>query len=175
MTKIIVPVESAENGGPLYTFVDDLSNLNSEVSKKREGDNLIIDDSGASSEQKLELDEATILSILAEGGDVEGYVFGIKAPLSSSNVDVPVGLPIRANVNNETRTFKDWFVPQSAEIWKNTVTSEFIYYNNPNPSGLPYLLASEAELIRQIDTDNYSFMTVAEVAIEVALPNWVKL
>ena len=46
MTKIKIPISAAKNGGALYTLVDDLSNLNSEVLKYPEGDNLIIDYSG---------------------------------------------------------------------------------------------------------------------------------
>ena len=176
MTKITIPVDSAKNGGNLYTMVDDLSNLNSEVTKGRDssGDNLIVDDSLASSEQKLELDETAILLILAEGGEIEDYLFGIKAPIASSNIDVPVGVPHRLFKLLSVKLFSQWFSPAS-EVWKNTTTNEIIYYNNPMPEGLSNLLASEAELIRQIDTNNYSFMTVAEVQIEVALPNWVKL
>ena len=175
MTKITIPVDSAKNGGNLYTMVDDLTNLNSEVSRTRNNDNLIINDELASPEQKLEIDETNILAILAEiGGEIENYLFGIKAPLTSANIDVPVGVPLRTNKVGDVKTFKDWFLP-SSEVWKNTGTGELIYYNNPDPSGHANLLASEAELIRQIDINNYSFMTVAEVQIEVALQNWVKL
>ncbi len=175
MTKITIPVDSAKNGGALYTLVDDLSNLNSEVSKTRDNGNLIIDDSPANAEQKLVIDEATILSILAEGGEIEDYLFGIRAPLSSANTIVPVGLPIRTNISGIPRDFQDWFVPQSAEVWKNTVLGEFIYYNNPNPSGLPNLLASEAEIIRQLNTNTFSFLTVAEVQALILDTDWVKL
>ena len=177
MTKITIPVDSATGpDGPLYSLVDNLNNQNSEISMTRDesGDNLIIDDSAASSGQKLEIDEATILSILAESGDIEGYLFGIKAPLTSANIDVPVGVPLRTNKVGDVKNFKDWFLP-SSEVWKNTGSGKLIYYNNPDPSGHENLLASEAELIRQIDTNNYSFMTVAEVQAEVALVGWVKL
>ena len=178
MTKIIISVIATTGpSGPLYQLVDNLNNQNSEVSIGRSEDSLdvIIDDSSASSEQKLVIDEANILAILAENGEIEDYVFGIRAPLSSANTIVPVGIPIRTNISGVPRDFQDWFVPQSAEVWKNTVLGEFIYHNNPNPSGLPYLLASEADIIRQLDPDTFSFMTLAELETEVALPNWTKL
>ena len=175
MTKITIPVDSAKSGGALYTLVDDLSNLNSEVSKTRDNRNLIIDDGPATSEQKLEIDEQTIIDILGEtGGQIEDYLFGIRAPLSSANVVVPVGVPLRTNKVGDVKTFKDWFLP-SSEIWKNTVLNELIYYNNPNPSGSPNLKASEAELIRQIDVTKYSFLTVAEVQALIVDTDWVKL
>ena len=175
MTKITIPVDSAKNGGALYILVDDLSNLNSEVSKTRDNGTLIIDDSSASPDQKLEIDEATILSILAEtGGDIEGYLFGIKQPSSSANLDVPTGVPSRLFILGAVKMFSQWFA-SNADVWLNSVTNEILYFNQPNPSDSIILKASESELIRQIDTLNYSFLTVAEVQALIVNTDWVKL
>lgn len=174
MTKITITVDSAKNGGPLYVLIDDLTNLNSQVSRVRDNGNLIIDDTQASVEQKLEIDEATILSILAEGGEIEGYLIGIKQPSSSALIDVPVGVPSREFILGAVKNFSQWFA-NNADVWINNTSNEIIYYTSPNPSDGLILKASEAEIIRQIDTLNYSFLTIAEVQIEVALPNWVKL
>ena len=174
MTKITIPVDSAKSGGALYNLVDDLSNLNSEVSKKREGTTLIINDDVASSEQKLEIDETNILSILAVGGEIDDYLFGIKQPISSATIDVPVGVPSRVFILGDIKNFSQWFA-NNAEVWLNNVTNEFIYYNIPNPSDGLILKASEAELIRQIDINNYSFLTVAEVQALIVENDWVKL
>ena len=174
MSIVTIPVIAAQNGGALYTLVDDLTNLNSQVSRIRDNGNLIIDDSGAEPEQKIQIDEAVLLSILDNGGNTEDYLFGIRQPSASANIDVPVGVPSRLFKLGEVKTFARWFA-ENAELWLNTVTDEIIYYNSPNPSDGLILTSSESELIRQIDDQNYSFMTVAEVQAEVAGPNWTKL
>lgn len=174
MTKIIIPAKKAEVDGALFTLVYNGAVLKTDVKNTLENGKRIIDDSNASPDQKLVIDEAQILEILAEGGEIENYLFGIKAPLSSSNIDVPEGIPLRLNIVDEVRNFKNWF-SNNAGVWKNTTTGELIYYNNPNPSGGPILKASEAEIIRQLDTNTYSFLTVAEVQEEVEDPDWVKL
>jgi hypothetical protein len=174
MTKITIPVDSAKNGGALYILVDDLSNLNSEVSKTRDNGILIIDDVNASPDQRLVIDEATILSILAETGDIEGYLFGIKQPSASATIDVPVGVPARTFILGAVKNFSQWFA-NNADVWLNNVTNEILYFNQPNPSDSIILKASEAELIRQIDTGTYSFLTVAEVEALIVNTDWVKL
>ncbi len=174
MSKITVPQETAEVGGNLFDVVYNGSILNSEVANTLENGNRIIDDTNASAGQKLVIEEATILEILTEGGEIENYLFGIRQPSASATVDVPVGVPLRTFILGDVRNFSEWFA-NNADVWLNDTTNEIIYYNNPNPSGGPILKASEAEIIRQIDTVNYSFLTVAEVQAEVAGPNWTKL
>ena len=174
MAVITIPKESAEVGGNLFDLVYNGSVLNSEVKDIIAGTNRIIDDTSASPSQKLVIDEAGILEILAEGGDIENYLFGIRQPSASATLDVPVGVPLRLFILGDVRNFSEWF-SNNADVWLNEVTDEIIYYNNPNPSGGPILTASEAEIIRQIDPVNYSFLTVAEVQTIVLDPNWVKL
>ncbi len=176
MTLITIPIDEAKQGGSLYPLVDDLTNLNSEVSNTRDesGDNLIIDDTGASSEQKLEIDEANILAILAVGGEIENYLFGIRQPSASATLDVPVGVPSRLFILGAVKMFSQWFA-SNASVWLNNVTDEIIYYNQPNPSDAIILTASESEIIRQIDTGTYSFLTVAEVQAIIVDTDWVKL
>lgn len=183
MTLITIPVDEAKQGGALYPLVDDLTNLNSEVSNTRDesGDNLIIDDSNASSEQKLVIDEANILAILAAGGEIENYLFGIRQPSASAGIKVPEEVPMRefilyskSPVAANLKTFGQWF-DNNASLWLNEVTDEIIYYNQPNPSNSIILTASESDIIRRIDELNYSFMTVSEVQSEVENPDWVKL
>ena len=170
MTKITIPVSSAKIGGPLHDLVYNKAILNSQVSSTDVGSVKTIE----ASDQILALTESEIIDILNAGGEVENYLFGIRAPLSSANINVPVGVPLRTNKVGDVKNFKDWFLP-SSEVWKNTVLNELIYYNNPNPSGSPNLLASEADIIRQIDTGTYSFLTVAEVQAIIVDTNWVKL
>ena len=179
MTKIIIPAATAEVGGTLFDVVYNGSILNSEVANTLENGNRIIDDTNASPGQKLVIEEATILEILAEGGEIENYLFGIRQPSASASIDVPEGVPLRLFILEDVRNFSEWF-SNNADVWLNTVLSEIIYYNNPNPSGGPILKASEAEIIRQIDTNTFSFHTVAEVQAIVRPggvpdPNWVKL
>ena len=174
MTKIIIPVDSAKNGGNLYTLVDDLSNLNSEVSKTRDNGNLIIDDDTASAEQKLEIDAATLLSILQEGGQVQEYLMAVRAPNALAMQDVPAGVPYRTNVLGQTRIFLNWFL-DGAEVWTENAGNEFIFYTNPAPSlGAQGLTASEIEIIRQLDVANITVLTVAQAQAVVA-SGWNKV
>lgn len=175
MTKIVIPIEAATGpSGSLFDLVNNVGNLYNEVTKIPDSVNFTMDDVGASPDQKLVINESNILSILATGGDISAYLFGIRAPISSALIDVPVGVPLRTNILGEVKLFKDWFLP-GAEVWQNSSLGEIIYYNNPNPSGSPDLLASEAELIRQIDISAYSFLTISEVETIVAGSGWIKL
>ena len=174
MSKIIIPAATAEVGGNLFDLVYNGSILNSEVANTLENGNRIIDDANASAGQKLVITESGIIEILAEGGEIENYLFGIRQPSASAALDVPEGVPLRLFILGDVRNFSEWF-SNNADVWLNEVNDEIIYYNNPNPSGGPILKASEAEIIRQIDTVSYSFLTVAEVQAIVLDPNWVKL
>ena len=95
MTKITIPIAATTGpGGALYSLVDNLSNQNSEVEKTQEGSNLVIDYTNVvKPENKLNADESVILSILAEGGNIEDYLFGIRQPSASATLDVPEGVP----------------------------------------------------------------------------------
>ena len=175
MIKIIIPITAYQNVPEIYKLVDDLTNLNSEVQKTAEGTNLIIDfPDNIKPENKLNADESVILSILDNDGQIEDYLFGIRQPSASASIDVPEDVPLRLFILGAVKNFSQWFA-NNADVWLNNVTDEIIYYNNPNPSGGPILKASEAEIIRQIDTVNYSFLTVAEVQTIVLDPNWTKL
>jgi hypothetical protein len=175
MTKIVIPIDSAlEPGGALVQFVANISHVYNEISKVPDAVNLTIDDAQASPEQKLVLDQQLILDILAEGGTIENYLFGIRQPSASASVDVPAGVPLRLFILGAVKNFSQWFA-NNADVWLNDVTDEIIYYNNPTPSANIILTGAEAEIIRQIDPVNYSFLTVAEVQTIISDPNWVKL
>ena len=184
MTKITIPINSAKgSSAPLSELVNDVSKFYDEIKKEPISEtDFVLDDSNANPLQKLVIDEANILLILAQsGGEIEDYLFGIKQPSSSANLDVPVGVPSRAfilnNINpspQNIKNFGQWFA-SNADVWLNSVTNEILYFNQPNPSDSIILKASEAELIRQIDTGTYSFLTVAEVQALILDTNWVKL
>ena len=174
MSKITIPVVAAEQGGTLYPLVDDLTNLNSQVTRVRDNGNLIVEDDQADPGQKLKPEETVILSILAEGGETENYLFGIKQPSASGSIDVPAGVPSRLFILGAVKKFSQWFA-SNADVWLNNTTNEIVYYNSPNPSDGLILTASESELIRQLDPVNYSFLTIEEVETLVLDPNWNKL
>lgn len=175
MTKIRIPLVAYQTIPAIYKLVDDLTNLNSQATKHAEGDNLIIEfPTNIKDENKFKGDESVILSILAEGGEIEDYLFAIKQPNASSTTDVPEGVPSRLFRLGAVRNFSQWF-GGNAEVWVNDTTNEFMYYNLPNPSDAIILKASESELIRQLDTNTFSFHTVAEVKVFEQDPNWVKL
>lgn len=177
-TKITIPIVAYDTVPEIYKLVDDLTNLNSKVNRVRSLDRqtLIVDDFSAPPEQELVLDEATILTILDNGGDIEDYLFAIKQPISSGSMEVPADVPSRGFIYppGSIRTFTQWF-SGNASVWINTVSNEFMYYNQPNPSDGLILKASEANIIRQIDTVNYSFLTIAEVQALIVDTDWVKL
>ena len=174
MAKITVPQATAEVGGNLFDVIYNGSVLNSEVANTLENGSRIIDDSNASVEQKLVIEESVILEILTEGGEIENYLFGIRQPSASATIDVPVGVPSRLFILGAVRNFSQWY-SSNADVWLNEVTDEIIYYISPNPSDGLILKASEAEIIRQIDTGTYSFLTVAEVQAIIVDTDWVKL
>ena len=175
--KIFFPVESAEQGGNLYPMIDDLSNLNSEVSKTRDNGVLTIDDTNTSESQKLAMDQANLLLILAEsGGEMTEYIMGIRVPNTFAVQDVPVGLPKRKNVLGEIRKIKDWYV-DGAEVWREDGGNEFIFYTNPFgglSSIADYLTGSEMEIIRQVNVSTHTILSVEEVAVIVAT-GWTKV
>jgi len=176
MSLITIPVVAAQNGGNLYTLVDDLTNLNSEVSRLRQNDDLLIDDIEAS--VSIEIDETLLLSILAEGGEVEQYLFAVNAPLSLGVTPVPAGVPYRDNAINEVKQFKDWFLFGS-ELWINNTTSRIIFYSNPLGAQADisqYLKGSEVKLIKDVDSANINILTLDEAqAAIVADPDFVKV
>ena len=171
MAVITIPKEAAEVGGNLFDLVYNGSVLNSEVADIIAGTNRIIDDTNASPSQKLIIDEAGILEILAEGGKIEDYLFGIKQPSSSVSLDVPEGVPLRLFKGGGVRNFLQWFA-NNAQTWINNVTDEIMYYTDPNPSGVSILKASEAKIIKDIDPINYTFYTIAEVQ-EIVKPGGI--
>ena len=174
--KITIPVNSAKAGGNLYELVDDLTNLNSEVSRTRDNGNLILNDNIASQAQKMTMDQATLLSILSEGGELEEHLMGIRIPSTFSNTSVPVGLPYRTNVLGAVRTFTNWFL-NGAEVWIKVGGAEFIFYTNP-AAGLAspsqYLKGSEMEIVRQLNTATITILSVEEVAALV-VSGWNKV
>ncbi|MCK5614148.1 hypothetical protein KAR91_70440 [Candidatus Pacearchaeota archaeon] len=185
MAIITIPISAAKNGGALYTLVDDLSNLNSEVLKYPEGDNLIIDYSGVTRpENKFNGDEAVILAILDNGGTIENYLFAIRQPKASASIEVPEGVISRTFLRGVVKIFDYWF-GSGASLWLNNVTNEIMYHNQPNPADSKILTGAQSEIIRQLDPNaddpdpenrTYFFVTIGEAqAIVDADPNWVKL
>ncbi|MCK5603127.1 hypothetical protein KAR91_14685, partial [Candidatus Pacearchaeota archaeon] len=139
--------------------------------------NLIIDFSSViKPENQLQADQSVILSIIENGGQIENYLFGIRQPSASGALDVPAGVPSREFIYppDSIRSFSQWF-SKNASVWLNNVSDEFIYYNSPNPSDSIILTATESEIIRQLNTLYYSFLTVKEVLLITEDPNWIKL
>ena len=175
MSIVTIPVVEAEGpGGSLYTLVDNLTNLNSQITRARNNGDLILNDENAAPEQKAVIDEANLLAILAAGGETENYLFAIEAPQSLVNVIVPVGVPYRTFKLGDEKTFKQWFDVE-AEVWQNTTTNRVLFYTDPRPTAQAILKASEAELIRQINPADINFLTIAEAQDLVSDPDWVKI
>ena len=168
--KITIPADSAKNGGALYTLVDDVTNLNSQVSRERINTSLILNDNAASI--KLEMDQSTLLTILAEGGELEENLMAIKVPISFASAEVPAGVPYRENVIGQPRTFDEWFL-YGAEVWIDLTNGFFLFNTNPLGSvgqSSQYLKGSEMEIIRQLDTVNISILNLTEAQTEVNDP-----
>jgi len=176
MAKITVPVTSAQNGGNLYALIDDLTNLNSQVTRIRDNGSLVIDDTEADGFQKLNTDQVQLLEILAETGELEEHLMGIHGNNTLANTLVPVGLPIRTNALGDVKVFKDWFLPGS-ELWTEDAGTGIAFLTNP-AAGLSapsdYLTGSQMEIIRQLDVVNYSILTVDELTALTA-SGWTKV
>jgi len=175
MAKIILPISSVQTGGNLKNWFQDRVDVNTELTVNRSNGSVIINDINASTEQKIVLTQQELLDILAESGEVEEYLAGIRMPKSFGTTDVPSGLPFRLNVIDVVRKFKDWFL-DGAEVWFENSGDELIFYTNP-AGGLAsiseYLKASEMEIIRQLDTINITILTISEVQSTVAT-GWTK-
>jgi hypothetical protein len=168
MGRITIPKIAALNGGALYEFVDDLTNVNSAVERTPIAGNLIIDDTKAPADQIVPMDQSTLLSILAQGGEVEEILMAIKQPNSFANVDVPDVLPWTRDALGNARTFARWFL-DGAKVW--TSSGFFVYYTNPAAAlaqPYQYLKGSQMEVIRQLDPVNIQILSLDEAAQEVA-------
>jgi hypothetical protein len=175
--KITLAVDSAKNGGNLYTLVDDLTNLNSQVAKSQENDILTIDDTNATLEQKIPMDQATLLSILAEpNGEISEHLMAIRATNVLAGTLVPAGLPIRQFADGSVVTFIQWFLP-GAELWDEDGGNDIIFYTNP-AAGLAaitdFLTGSQMEIIRQLDTINYSILSTEDADV-ITATGWTKV
>lgn len=175
--RVTIPIIAAKNGGNLYALIDDLTNTNSAVSNTPQGTNVILDDGKANN--KIGMDQALLLSILAEGGEIEHELMAIKMPTSLGTTTVPDGVPYRDNVIGGARKFSEWFF-WGAEVWIDNTNNQIVFYSNPLGAiadKSQYLKGSEMELIRQLDTVNISILNLEEARAEVedATKNYVKV
>lgn len=175
--KIIVDVDSAKNGGNLYTLVDDLTNLNSQVVKTQSNDILTIDDTDVVPDQKIVMDQATLLSILAEpNGEMTEHLMAIRATNVLAGTLVPAGLPIRQFADGTVVTFIQWFLP-GAELWDEDGGNDIIFYTNPAAglaSPADYLTGSQMEIIRQLDIIDYSILSTVDADV-ITATGWTKV
>jgi hypothetical protein len=174
--KITIPVSAAKNGGNLYTLVDDLTNTNSGITKQTVNTDLLITDDPSI---PVNMDQANLLAILAEAGEVEERLMAIKMPTSFANTAVPVGVPYRENVIGNARQFDEWFL-YGAEVWIDSTNGFFVFNTNPLGSVAAqsqYLKGSQMEIIRQLDAVNISILNLEEAQTEVDDPakNYVKV
>lgn len=171
MAKLTIPLTAVQIGGNLRDWFYNNVVLNSEITYKPEGANLVVNDDFATN--KLVMNQQAIINILAEGGEVSEYLAGIRAPNTLGAVTVPVGLPERTNILGQTVNFLNWF-SNKAELWVEDVGDEFIFYTNPFAGSVDkYLTASQMEIIRQINTGTITILTVAEVQAVVE-SGWTK-
>lgn len=167
--KLIIPtVEILSGGDPdIQTLVNDLGNTNSDFTNTTVGDNQIITDTLASPSNKINMDQETLLKILAVNGDMEEHLMAIRVDDAFAVLDVTDGLPRRKNVIGQIRKFVDWFI-EGSEVWRENVGTGIIFMSNP-AGGLAgisdYLKGSEMEIIRLLNTDDYSIMSRADADV----------
>lgn len=178
--KLFISTTAVKTGGVLHDLGKDLAIAYSRVLKEPlEGnpDIQLIDDTDAPESQKLKIDQAQLLEILADpNGEMTEHIMGIRVPNSFATQPVPDGLPIQKNALGEIRLIKDWFLPGSV-IWQEDGGSEFIFYTNPAgglASVADYLTGKQMEIIRQLDVDNHFILSVEEVAVIVA-SGWIQV
>lgn len=172
--KITIPNSSILVGGNLETWYLNTTRVNNTLSITPNNGDMIINDANTSF--KIILNQAELLAILAEGGEVEEAVFGIRCPNTLANQSVPVSLPYHTNILGDVDLFKNWF-GEGSEVWREDAGDEFIFYNNPigrNAALSDYLKGSQIEIIRQLDGVNITILAVAEVAAVVS-SGWTKV
>jgi len=117
-------------------------------------------------------------SILVAGGEVEGYLMAIKAPMALLDANVPDTLPNWNTLNGSAvevaKQFKDWF-NVGAEIWKKDDDSEILFFTNPFASNEnSYLKGSEIKTLFQIQPATISVLTIADAEILTAT-GWTRV
>ena len=165
MSKVITPKTSTDIGGALnaWFFNDALSR--SDVIKKTINGNQEI-------EGVLNLGISNIGDILAEGGEVYGYLMAIQAPIAILEIDVPFGLPKNIYFDGAAKPFRAWF-SYGAEAWIKDDQSEIIFYTNPFAGNEDlYLKGSEIKVINDINT--VEALTVEDAEI-ITAEGWTKL
>lgn len=167
--KLIIPTVAILNGGDpvIQTLVNDLGNTNSGFTNVKEGLNQIISDTTASPANKISMDQETLLKILDVGGDMEEHLMAIRVDNTWAALPITDGLPRRKNAKGQIRNFVDWFI-EGSELWLQDVGTGIIFMSNP-AGGLAgisdYLKGSEMEIIRLLNTDDYSIMSRADADV----------
>lgn len=175
--KLTIPRDEILEGGALETLVNDLTNTNSEFSNATDGTNQIISDTNVSNPaNKLAMDQATLLTILGVGGEMEEHLMALRVDNGFGALPVTDGLPRRKNAIGAIRNYVDWFI-EGSELWLEDVGNGLIFYSNP-AGGLAgisdFLTGTHMEIIRQLDTINYSIITTTD-ADAITGTGWTKV
>ncbi len=161
-----MPIAEVQTGGSLEILYYDSALIRSDVLKST-------NETEAIAEGVFKMSIAEVNSVLAAGGEVEGYLMAIRAPKSLFDTDVPVGIPNRLTFNGVVKTFDSLLVP-GAEVWLKDDDTEIILFTNPfaaNESS--YLKGSEIKLIHDI-SGAVNAITVEDANTETET-GWTKL
>lgn len=175
--KLTIPRVEILQGGALETLINDLGNTNSEFSNVTVGTDQIIEDTNVvNPANKLVMDQATLLIILGVGGEIEEHLMALRVDDAFGALSVTDGLPRRKNAVGTIRKFVDWFI-EGSELWLEDVGDGIIFYSNP-AGGLAgisdYLTGTHMEIIRQLDTINYSIMSTTDADV-ITATGWTKV
>ena len=72
--------------------------------------------------------------------------------------------------------FLEWFLP-GAELWTEDASTGIMFYTNPAAglaSPADYLTGSQMEIIRQLDTINYSILSTTDADV-ITATGWTKI
>lgn len=161
--KLNLTNTSVQVGGALHTFALNLDLTNSEVVKASDGTNVFYDDTNASVSNKIPMDQATLLLILANSGEMTEHIMYIQATDTIAGTPVSVGLPRREFLLGSIKDFLQWY-GQNSEVWTEDPGTGVLFSTNVFAENAPdeYLKGSEMEIIRQLDTINYFILNETE-------------
>lgn len=165
-----IPRTAVEIGGALHDWYYNKCLLRTEV-------NTATDDTWATAEDGFILSIAEVNNILIAGGEVEGYLMAVRAPIALMDISVPDTLPnhrkLDATASLVAKAFSDWLVPGS-EIWLKDDNTEVLFYTNPFAKGTTeYLKGSEIKIINDISAQVIC-LTIADAQVLTAT-GWTKL
>ena len=161
--KLILTKTSVEVGGALADLAINLTQTNSDIAITSDATHVIYDDTNAGILNKIEINQATLIDVLAASGNVTEHIMYLKVTDTIVNTTVPVDIPKRTFRLGAIKNFGEWF-PSDSEIWTENPGTGVLFSTNAFASNAlsEYLTGEEMDIIRLLDDVNYSILNEEE-------------